>query len=115
MTGVNLTGVFLTMRAAARRMSPRGYSKIVVTGSLYSVTGDSFFGAYGYAAAKGGVLSLVRTAATSSRRRHPRQRDAAQVHSHRHRRQPHALEEPAAVELRRTLWSESRSAGSASR
>jgi NAD(P)-dependent dehydrogenase (short-subunit alcohol dehydrogenase family) len=61
--GVNLTGVFLTMRAAARRMSPRGYGKIVVTGSLYSVTGDRFFGAYGYAAAKGGVLSLVRTAA----------------------------------------------------
>ncbi len=51
------------MRAAARRMSPRGYGKIVVTGSLYSVTGDRFFGAYGYAAAKGGVLSLVRTAA----------------------------------------------------
>jgi NAD(P)-dependent dehydrogenase (short-subunit alcohol dehydrogenase family) len=61
--GVNLTGVFLTMRAAARRMGPRGYGKIVVTGSLYSVTGDRFFGAYGYAAAKGGVLSLVRTAA----------------------------------------------------
>src|SRR5262245_10875528 len=37
--GVNLTGVFLTMRAAARRMAPRGYGKIVVTGSLYSVTG----------------------------------------------------------------------------
>jgi 2-deoxy-D-gluconate 3-dehydrogenase len=51
------------MRAAARRMSPRGYGKIVVTGSMYSVTGDPFFGAYGYAAAKGGVLSLVRTAA----------------------------------------------------
>jgi NAD(P)-dependent dehydrogenase (short-subunit alcohol dehydrogenase family) len=61
--GVNLTGVFFTMRAAARRMGPRGYGKIVVTGSLYSVTGDRFFGAYGYAAAKGGVLSLVRTAA----------------------------------------------------
>jgi NAD(P)-dependent dehydrogenase (short-subunit alcohol dehydrogenase family) len=61
--GVNLTGVFLTMRAAAQRMAPRGYGKIIVTGSLYSVAGDRFFGAYGYAAAKGGVLSLVRTAA----------------------------------------------------
>ncbi len=61
--GVNLTGVFLTMRAAARRMSERGYGKIIVTGSLYSVAGDRFFEAYGYVAAKGGVLSLVRTAA----------------------------------------------------
>ena len=61
--GVNLTGVFLTMRAAARRMSQRGYGKIIVTGSLYSVAGDRFFEAYGYVAAKGGVLSLVRTAA----------------------------------------------------
>ena len=60
---VNLTGVFLTLRAASQRMGPRGYGKVVVTGSLYSVTGDRFFGAYGYAAAKGGVLSLVRTAA----------------------------------------------------
>jgi NAD(P)-dependent dehydrogenase (short-subunit alcohol dehydrogenase family) len=61
--GVNLTGVFLTIRAAARRMTPRGYGKIIVTGSMYSVTGDPFFGAHGYAAAKGGVLSLVRTSA----------------------------------------------------
>ncbi len=60
---VNLTGVFLTMRAAARRMTPRGYGKIVLTGSMYSVTGDPFFGVYPYAAAKGGVLSLTRTAA----------------------------------------------------
>jgi NAD(P)-dependent dehydrogenase (short-subunit alcohol dehydrogenase family) len=60
---VNLTGVFLTMRAAARRMTPRGYGKIILTGSLYSVTGDRFFGIYPYAAAKGGVLSLTRTAA----------------------------------------------------
>jgi NAD(P)-dependent dehydrogenase (short-subunit alcohol dehydrogenase family) len=60
---VNLTGVFLTIRAAGRRMTPRGYGKIVVTGSMYSVTGDPFFGAYPYAAAKGGVISLMRTAA----------------------------------------------------
>ena len=62
-TGVDLDGVFLTVRAAARRMAPRGYGKIVITGSVYSVRGDTFFGAYGYAAAKGGVLSLARTAA----------------------------------------------------
>jgi NAD(P)-dependent dehydrogenase (short-subunit alcohol dehydrogenase family) len=60
---VNLTGVFLTMRAAVRRMTPRGYGKLILTGSLYSVTGDRFFGVYPYAAAKGGVLSLTRTAA----------------------------------------------------
>ncbi len=62
-TGVDLDGVFLTVRAAARRMAPRGYGKIVITGSVYSVRGDTLFGAYGYAAAKGGVLSLARTAA----------------------------------------------------
>ena len=61
--GVDLDGVFLTVRAAARRMAPRGYGKIVITGSVYSVRGDTLLGAYGYAAAKGGVLSLARTAA----------------------------------------------------
>jgi len=62
-TRVDLEGVFLTVRAAVRRMAPQGYGKIVITGSVYSVRGDTFFGAYGYAAAKGGVLSLARTAA----------------------------------------------------
>jgi NAD(P)-dependent dehydrogenase (short-subunit alcohol dehydrogenase family) len=62
-TGIDLDGVFFTVRAAAQRMAPRGYGKIVVTGSVYSVRGDTFFGAYGYAAAKGGILSLARTAA----------------------------------------------------
>jgi NAD(P)-dependent dehydrogenase (short-subunit alcohol dehydrogenase family) len=60
---VDLTGVFLTIRAAARRMEPRGVGKIVVTASVYSVAGDPFFGAYPYVSAKGGVLSLTRTAA----------------------------------------------------
>jgi NAD(P)-dependent dehydrogenase (short-subunit alcohol dehydrogenase family) len=62
-TGVDLDGVFLTVRAAVQRMAPRGYGKIVVTGSVYSVRADTLFGAYGYAASKGGVLSLARTAA----------------------------------------------------
>lgn len=62
-TGIDLDGVFLTVRAAVRRMAPRGYGKIVITGSVYSVRGDTLFGAYGYAASKGGILSLARTAA----------------------------------------------------
>jgi NAD(P)-dependent dehydrogenase (short-subunit alcohol dehydrogenase family) len=62
-TRVDLEGVFLTVRAAVRRMAPRGYGKIVITGSVYSVRGDTFFGAYGYAASKGGALSIARTAA----------------------------------------------------
>jgi NAD(P)-dependent dehydrogenase (short-subunit alcohol dehydrogenase family) len=103
-TGVNLTGVFLTMRAAARRMSPRGYGKIVVTGSLYSVTGDRFFGAYGYAAAKGGVLSLVRTAATQLAPKGVRVNAILPGYIRTGIAGGHMLsEEPEAVELRRTL------------
>ena len=104
MTGVNLTGVFLTMRAAARRMSPRGYGKIVVTGSLYSVTGDRFFGAYGYAAAKGGVLSLVRTAATQLAPKGVRVNAILPGYIRTGIAGGHMLsEEPEAVEFRRTL------------
>ena len=62
-TGIDLDGVFLTVRAAVRRMIPRGYGKVVITGSVYSVRADTLFGAYGYAASKGGILSLARTAA----------------------------------------------------
>jgi NAD(P)-dependent dehydrogenase (short-subunit alcohol dehydrogenase family) len=46
---------FLTMRVVLRRMSSRRYGKIVVTGSLYSVTGDRNLRRLGCAAAKGGV------------------------------------------------------------
>jgi NAD(P)-dependent dehydrogenase (short-subunit alcohol dehydrogenase family) len=60
---VDLTSVFLTMRAAAQRMIPRGYGKIIATGSTYSVRGDRLFGNYGYVASKGGIDGLVRTAA----------------------------------------------------
>jgi NAD(P)-dependent dehydrogenase (short-subunit alcohol dehydrogenase family) len=102
--GVNLTGVFLTMRAAARRMGPRGYGKIVVTGSLYSVTGDRFFGAYGYAAAKGGVLSLVRTAAIHLAPKGIRVNAILPGYIRTGIADGHMFsEEPEAVELRRTL------------
>ncbi|HEY2637796.1 MAG TPA: SDR family oxidoreductase [Solirubrobacteraceae bacterium] len=60
---VNLSGAFFTARAAGRRMAPRGYGKIVFTGSLYSHRGDRYFGVYGYAAAKSGLLGVMRTAA----------------------------------------------------
>jgi NAD(P)-dependent dehydrogenase (short-subunit alcohol dehydrogenase family) len=62
---INLTGVFLTMRAAARLMIPRGYGKIVSTSSMYGLVGDDLFGGAAYSAAKGGVVNLTRTAATA--------------------------------------------------
>ena len=102
--GVNLTGVFLTMRAAARRMGPRGYGKLVVTGSLYSVTGDRFFGAYGYAAAKGGVLSLVRTGAVHLAPKGIRVNAVLPGYIRTGIAGGHMFsEEPEAVELRRTI------------
>ena len=60
---VNLTGVFLTIREAARRMGPRGSGKIVTTASIYGFVGDQLIGAVGYTAAKGGIVNLTRTAA----------------------------------------------------
>ena len=61
----NLTGTYLTIRAAARRMAPRGYGKLVTTGSLYSLRGDPLFGIHAYTAAKSGVVGLTRSAAIS--------------------------------------------------
>jgi NAD(P)-dependent dehydrogenase (short-subunit alcohol dehydrogenase family) len=60
---INLTGVFLTMRAGARRMIPQGYGKIVSTSSMYGIVADDLFDGAAYTAAKGGVVSLTRTAA----------------------------------------------------
>jgi NAD(P)-dependent dehydrogenase (short-subunit alcohol dehydrogenase family) len=60
---VNLTGVYLTMREAARVMGPRGSGSIISTASIYGLVGDFGFGSYGYTAAKGGVVNLTRTAA----------------------------------------------------
>ncbi len=60
---VDLTGTLLTVRAAARRMVPRGYGKIVTTGSMYSLRGDPLFGSHAYTAAKSGVVGLTRSAA----------------------------------------------------
>ncbi len=60
---VNLTGVYLTVREAARRMEPRGYGKIISTASIYGFVGDALVGSFGYTAAKGAVVNLTRTAA----------------------------------------------------
>jgi NAD(P)-dependent dehydrogenase (short-subunit alcohol dehydrogenase family) len=58
---VNLTGAFLTVRAAARAMKARRRGSIVVTASTNSFDGEPDLVAYN--ATKAGLLGLVRTAA----------------------------------------------------
>jgi NAD(P)-dependent dehydrogenase (short-subunit alcohol dehydrogenase family) len=63
--GVNLTGVFLTLRESVRKMQPRGYGKIISTASIYGYVGSWAGGSFAYTAAKGGVVNLTRTLAVS--------------------------------------------------
>lgn len=59
--GVNLTGVWLTVREAARAMISGGEGgKIVATASIYGFVGGFAPGPGAYNAAKGGVVNLVR-------------------------------------------------------
>lgn len=59
---VNLTGVFLTVRAAARRLVAEGIGgRIIVTASISGLVPEP--GSSPYAAAKFGVVGLVRTCA----------------------------------------------------
>jgi NAD(P)-dependent dehydrogenase (short-subunit alcohol dehydrogenase family) len=58
---VNLTGVFHTVQAAARRMKARRRGAIVVTASTNSFDGERWLTAYN--ATKHGVLGILRTAA----------------------------------------------------
>lgn len=58
---VNLTGSFLVVREAARRMIPHGGGSIVLTGSELGVLGQA--GLAAYTATKGGVLALTRALA----------------------------------------------------
>jgi NAD(P)-dependent dehydrogenase (short-subunit alcohol dehydrogenase family) len=58
---VNLTGVFNTVRAAARRMIPRRRGAIVITASTNSYDGESNLTAYN--ATKAGLLGILHTAA----------------------------------------------------
>ncbi len=59
---VNLTGVFLCSRTAAREMIKKEYGKIVNIASIYGAVGDVFHAAP-YYASKGAVLNLTRALA----------------------------------------------------
>jgi NAD(P)-dependent dehydrogenase (short-subunit alcohol dehydrogenase family) len=62
--GVDLNGAYLTMRAAARRMAPRGYGKIISVASIAALSAEASWRGYcGYTAAKGGVIALTRVVA----------------------------------------------------
>jgi NAD(P)-dependent dehydrogenase (short-subunit alcohol dehydrogenase family) len=59
---VNLTGVLLTMRAAARVMKPMRRGRIIVTASIAGLRAEALSG-YAYVASKAAVVNLVRQAA----------------------------------------------------
>jgi len=59
---VNLTGVFATVRAAARHMRLQGSGRIIVTTSLAALKNEAVIGA-AYMAAKAGAAHLVRNVA----------------------------------------------------
>jgi len=59
---VNLTGVFLCARTAAREMIKKEYGKIVNIASIYGAVGDIFPTA-SYYASKGAVINLTRALA----------------------------------------------------
>ena len=59
---VNLTGVFLCARTAAREMIKKNYGKIVNIASIYGAVGDIFHAA-SYYASKGAVINLTRALA----------------------------------------------------
>jgi SDR family mycofactocin-dependent oxidoreductase len=58
---INLTGVFHSIRAAARPMRDQGFGRIVATSSVAGRMGMHAFG--NYVAAKWGVIGLIKTAA----------------------------------------------------
>ena len=59
--GVNLTGVFNTMRAVVPAMAGRGFGRVVNITSINGLRGK--FGQANYAAAKAGLIGLTKTAA----------------------------------------------------
>lgn len=62
--GINLTGVFLTNRAAARVMVKQKSGSIINTASIYGLIGDNNLGGiFAYSAAKGGVVQMTKTLA----------------------------------------------------
>ncbi|MFO7836821.1 MAG: glucose 1-dehydrogenase [Candidatus Thorarchaeota archaeon] len=56
---VNLTGVFLTARTAARKMIEQEYGKMINIASIYGAVGDRFHAAP-YYASKAAVINLTR-------------------------------------------------------
>jgi 2-deoxy-D-gluconate 3-dehydrogenase len=60
---VNLTGAFLTSRAAYPLMKAQGGGKIINVGSMMSLFGASFVPAYG--ASKGGIVQFTRACAAA--------------------------------------------------
>ena len=59
---INLTGIFATMRAAARHMRPQRSGRIIVTTSVASTKNEAVIGA-AYMAAKAGAAHLMRNVA----------------------------------------------------
>ncbi len=59
---INLSGVMLTLRAAARQMKPLGRGRIIVTASIAGLRAEALSG-YAYVASKAAVINLVRQAA----------------------------------------------------
>lgn len=59
---INLTSVFVTIRAAAAHMRARRSGRIIVTASIAGLRGERMCG-YAYAATKAAVANLVRQAA----------------------------------------------------
>jgi NAD(P)-dependent dehydrogenase (short-subunit alcohol dehydrogenase family) len=66
MLGVNLTGVFLTFRAALGQHEGAGWGRLIAMASTAGLKGYPYVSAY--AAAKHGVIGLVRSAALETAR-----------------------------------------------
>ena len=86
---VNLTGVFLCARSAARHMIAAGGGSIVTIASVLGVVGGGVYPNVSYQAAKGGVINLTRALALEwARARDPRQRGRADLRAHAADRRP---------------------------
>jgi NAD(P)-dependent dehydrogenase (short-subunit alcohol dehydrogenase family) len=66
MLAVNLTGTFLTFRAALRGMEGRGWGRLIAIASTAGLKGYAYVGAY--CAAKHGVVGLTRALALETAR-----------------------------------------------
>ena len=59
---VNLTGVFLTAREAARHMKKKGWGRLILTSSVFALRNPTFTGV-SYVVSKAGVAHLMRNLA----------------------------------------------------